>query len=123
MAPTAKIYHFPSCQNWTSTDDPHQTRKNHLIMNRFIIIACTLILSACAGTPFKWNDARQIREGMSTQDVTALIGPPHTVSARDGIVRYVWVEVSMLDYSTKSLSIDFRDGKVVKAPPIPAEFQ
>jgi hypothetical protein len=60
---------------------------------------------------------------MTTKDVTALIGPPYSITASDDVLRYIWVEVSMLDYSSKTLRIDFRDSKVVKAPPIPIEFQ
>jgi len=93
-------------------------------MKRFaLMIVAALMISACAGTPFKWGEARKIKEGMSTQEVTAIIGAPYSVSAVDDVLRYVWVEVSMWDYSTKTLRIDFKDGKVVKSPPIPAEFQ
>jgi hypothetical protein len=86
-----------------------------------IIVATTL--SACAGTPFKWSEARNIKEGMTTQEVTAIMGAPYSATAVDGLLRYIWVDVSMLNYSTKTLLVDFKDGKVTKAPPIPAEFQ
>lgn len=92
-------------------------------MKYFYIVLMLLFLSACAGTPFKWDDARKIQAGMTTQEVTALIGPPYSITASGDVVRYVWVEVSMIDHSSKTLRIDFRDSKAVKAPPIPSEFQ
>lgn len=94
-------------------------------MNRLTIAAAaSLLLAACAaGSPFKWSEARKIKEGMSTQEVTALMGKPYSVSAVDDVLRYIWVEISVPDYSTKTLRIDFRDGKVVKVPPIPTELQ
>ncbi len=60
-------------------------------MKRFIVIASLLILTACAGTPFKWNDARQIKEGMDTNEVTALMGSPTNVASKEDSLVYVWV--------------------------------
>lgn len=81
-----------------------------------------LVLSACAGTPFKWGDARRIEAGMTTAQVTQLIGPPNNVSARGDTVRYVWVWVNTLAGTTKTLTVDFSGGRAIKAPPIPPEF-
>lgn len=90
-------------------------------MKRATLIALCL-LAACAGTPFKWDDARKIKGGMSTQEVTTLVGTPNAVRSEGDVVRYVWVYVSSFE-GTRTLVIDFRDDKVVKAPPIPDEFQ
>ena len=79
-------------------------------------------LAACAGTPFKWDDARKIRAGMSTQEVTAIVGTPNAVKAQGEILRYVWVYVSSFE-GTRTLVVDFKDGKAIKAPPIPDEFK
>lgn len=82
------------------------------------------LLSACAtGTPFKWESARQLKEGMTMQEVTSLMGEPHTVRAEGAVVRYVWVEVNALTFATKTLSVDFVDGKLQKVPPIPDGFK
>lgn len=90
---------------------------------RKIVAGLALVLSACAGAPFKWDDARKIRPAMTTQEVTAIMGSPSAVRAEGDVLRYVWVEVNMLSASTKTISVDFKDGKVVKVPPIPDEFK
>lgn len=89
------------------------------------VIGLTLLafLAACAGTAFKWDDARKIEEGMTTSQVTQIVGTPNTVSARGDTLRYVWVWVNGLSGQTRTLVVDFKDGKVIKAPPIPAEFK
>lgn len=94
-----------------------------LFVTRIVAFIAILMLSACAGTPFKWSEARNIKAGMTTREVTAIMGAPYSATAVDGLLRYVWVDVSMLNYSTKTLVVDFKDGKAVNAPPIPAEFQ
>ena len=85
-------------------------------------IVCAALLAACAGTPFKWDDARKIKAGMSTQEVTAIVGTPNTVKAQGEILRYVWVYVNSFE-GTRTLVVDFKDGKAIKAPPIPEEFK
>lgn len=93
-------------------------------MNKNLLwVLFIVILSACAGTPFKWSEARQVKEGMTTTEVSGLLGKPYSVAATGGVVRYVWVYVNGFSYGTRSLAIDFLDGRVVKAPPIPEEFQ
>ena len=89
----------------------------------FSIVLCVL-LAACAGTAFKWSDARRVQVGMSKQEVTSIVGAPNRVAAiGDDNTRYVWVWVNSFS-GTRTLVIDFdKDGKVIKAPPIPDEFQ
>lgn len=91
-------------------------------MRKPLTFAMALALAACAGTPFKWDDARKIKEGMSTQEVSALVGTPNSVRAQDDVLRYVWVYVNSLE-GTRTLVVDFKDDKVIKAPPIPEEFK
>lgn len=95
-------------------------------MKRIKIAAASVILAvavtACAGTPFKWNDARQIRPGMTTAQVTQLVGKPNTVKSQGDTLIYVWVYVNGFS-GTRTLRVDFRDGKAISAPPIPLEFQ
>ena len=92
------------------------------MMKLVTAITTTALLTACAGTPFKWDDARKIRAGMSTQEVTAIVGTPNAVKAQGEILRYVWVYVSSFE-GTRTLVVDFKDGKAIKAPPIPDEFK
>lgn len=92
-------------------------------MRKLVVMGATLALTACAGTQFKWDSARQIKPGMNTHEVTALMGNPNNVSSVGGTVRYVWADVNLLSGTTKTLAIDFVDGRVQKAPPIPDEFK
>lgn len=79
------------------------------------------LLVACAGTPFKWADARQIEAGMTPAQVTQLIGPPYSVTAAGDKVIYTWSYVGVFG-SSEALSVVFKNGKVVAPPPIPASF-
>ena len=88
---------------------------------RLALAALALILSACAGTPFKWSDARQIQPGMTPTEVAQLVGPPTTIKANGETLTYVWAYVSSFSGS-RTLRVDFRDGRAIKAPPIPPEF-
>ncbi len=85
------------------------------------IILTVLLLTACAGTAFKWSDARKITPGMTTQEVSQLIGQPTSVTSRDGVLIYVWVWVNTFS-GTRSLRVDFKDNKAITAPPIPDSF-
>lgn len=87
------------------------------------ILIAALLLTGCAGTAFKWDDARKITPGMTTTDAVKLIGTPNNVTSRDGILIYVWVNVNMLTAETRSLRIDFKDNKAISAPPIPDSFK
>ncbi len=91
-------------------------------MRHLILVAVTTALVAgCAGTPFEWNAARKIKDGMTTNEVTALVGPPNNVRAQGDAIRYVWVYVDAFQGS-RTLVVEFKDNKVIKAPPIPDSF-
>ncbi len=87
-----------------------------------LIAILALSLAACAGTPFKWSQARQIQPGTTTAEVTQLVGAPNSVKSQGDVLTYVWVYVSSFS-GTRTLRVDFRDGKATSAPPIPPEFQ
>lgn len=85
-------------------------------------LAYTALLAGCAGTPFKWADARQITPGMTIAEVTRLMGTPTAVQSSNDTLTYVWVYVSSFSGS-RTVRVVFRDGKATAAPPIPPEFQ
>lgn len=89
----------------------------------FAIVVLLTLLVGCAGTSFKWSDARKITPGMTTQEVTQLMGAPNNVTSRDGVLIYVWVDVNMLSGSSRTLRVDFKDNKAITAPPIPDSFK
>lgn len=92
-------------------------------MKKFIATFLIALLTACAGTAFKWSDARKIATGMSINEVTQIMGAPNTVKSADDRLIYVWVHVNGMTGSTKTLRVDFKDGKVIAPPPIPDSFQ
>ncbi|MFA6015875.1 MAG: hypothetical protein WC742_12495 [Gallionellaceae bacterium] len=92
-------------------------------MKKLILIAIILMISGCAGTAFKWSDARKITAGMTTAEATQLIGTPNNVTSRDGILIYVWVNVNLLSGETRTLRVDFKDNKAITSPPIPDSFK
>ena len=86
------------------------------------LIISALLMTACAGTPFKWSESRQIKQGMTTAEVIQLIGKPTRVTAAGDQLIYVWVSTNTFSGQMKTLRVDFKDGKAIDAPPIPAEF-
>lgn len=86
-----------------------------------LVFALLVCISGCAGTPFKWDQARQLKEGMTESEVTQLMGSPFMVkSTPEGNV-WIW---SYSDGFTgiRTVSISIKDGKVTKAPSIPSSF-
>lgn len=93
-------------------------------MRLISLLLVTLVLGGCVhGTQFNWDQARQIRSGMTTAQVSEIMGKPYLVKSGNGMVRYVWTAVDGLTFETKTLAVDFVDGKVVNPPPIPTEFK
>lgn len=85
-------------------------------------IGAALLLSACAGTPFDWSSARQIKTGMTEQQVSAIMGPPYLVKSQRNGVTWVWSYADAFS-GTKTVSVVFQDGKVTDPPPIPESFK
>ena len=91
-------------------------------MSKLIAIILSLFLMACAGSNFKWDTARQIKQGMAETELFNLMGKPSaTRSSADGVI-YVWTSVNGLTGSVKTVSVIVKDGKVVSAPVIPDNF-
>lgn len=80
------------------------------------------VLTACAGTPFDWDDARKIDVGMTEQQVTALMGKPYLVKSQNGQLIWVWTYVDTF-MGTRTVSVIFKDGVVSEAPPVPSSFK
>jgi len=52
----------------------------------FAVLAAAALTASCAHQAFSWDGARQVREGMTEDEVAALIGPPSE-----------WVGVDLMD--------------------------
>ena len=84
------------------------------------VVAAGLV--GCAGTNFNWDNARQVKEGMSEQQVLSLLGKPNmTTSTPNGLI-YVWSFANGFTGSARSVSVIMKDGVVVSAPSIPDSY-
>lgn len=89
-------------------------------MKRLIsmLMLCTA-LTGCAGTPFSWASARQVKLGMTTKQVLDILGEPTSAAWRDNNTQvFVWVDSNAFT-GVKSFSVFFTDRKVSSVPPIP----
>jgi outer membrane protein assembly factor BamE (lipoprotein component of BamABCDE complex) len=74
----------------------------------------------CSGTPFNWQDVQQIKQGMTTRQVTDILGQPYSTTSAGNRVTDTWVEVNGLTMKSKSVEITFVNGKVYKVPVVPS---
>ena len=95
-------------------------------MKKLIILAFALMLSGCSmggSGSIKWDDARQLRVGMTESELTSKMGTPYSVTSKsDGTEIWVWVNVDLL-MGTQTMSVIIKDGKVVTVPKIPDSFR
>lgn len=90
--------------------------------NLILVVVVAAGLVGCAGTNFNWNNARQIKEGMSEQQVLSLLGKPNmTTSTPNGLI-YVWSFANGFTGTARSVSVIMKDGVVVSAPSIPDSY-
>lgn len=95
-------------------------------LSKLVITAllATSIAGCAVGTKFEWDSARAVKEGMSTQEVTALMGKPYMVqSLGDGQQKWIWSSANGWTGSSQVAALTFKDGKVVKALDVPAHFK
>ena len=80
-------------------------------------------MTACAGTPVNWDNARQIKTGMTQKEITELMGRPYLVKAQAGGQLWVWSYVNGITGSVRTLSVPFDStGRVSEVPPVPDSF-
>ena len=87
-------------------------------------IALALSITACAGSgKINWDAARQVKPGMTQQEVTEVMGRPHRVSGRgNGVETWLWVHANGFTGSTQSASVIFKDGIAAGGIPVPNSF-
>jgi len=99
------------------TPQPLKAMQKHLIA-----ITMATMLAACAGTPINWDQARQVKPGMSTAQTIALMGKPYSIKSTSAGEVWVWVFVDA-GFGTKTYSIEVANDVVTKTPPIPTSFK
>lgn len=80
-------------------------------------------LSGCAGSPFTYDQARQIKVGMPESQVSEIMGRPYQVVARGEEQMWIWSHANGLTGASQAISFKMKDGRVAEVPVIPASFQ
>lgn len=83
---------------------------------RIIALVSILFLTACAGTPFEWENAKAVHVGSTQAELTALLGKPYMVKTTGEDQTWVW-SYSGLE-GTKLVSYGLRNGLVTIVPTI-----
>lgn len=93
-------------------------------MKMIAAIILAISVTACAGSgKINWNNARQVKLGMSEQQVTALLGRPYSVTAKpDGTQIWVWVNANGMTGSTSSIAIPMKGGVTTADLKVPDSF-
>lgn len=86
------------------------------------VIGAALLLTACYGTRFNWDDARRIQPGMTEQQVVAIMGDPLSVAVTPNGNAWVWTYADGFGHA-RTLSVLFKDGKVATAPAVPTALR
>lgn len=90
---------------------------------RILCIASLLLaLSGCAGTNFTFDQARQVKVGMTEEQVTGLMGRPYSVVTIGDTQRWIWSHANGMTGSARTVSFDLKDGKVSAVPAIPGSL-
>ena len=87
-------------------------------------VICILLVAACAGSgSISWDQARQLKIGMTEAELVHSLGRPYSVvSKADGTQLWIWVNATALG-SAQSLSVGMKDRKVHQVPIIPDSFR
>jgi hypothetical protein len=93
--------------------------KKHFILS--VLLAASL-LSACAGSQFKWSDARKINTGMTSEEVILIMGQPNGIYSQEGKLIYSWYSASLIN-GNRGIKIEFKANKVTEAPAVPNSFK
>ena len=78
---------------------------------RALCVGLALMLCACAGTNFDWEDAERIKPGMTEAEVVSILGSPYSRAQEGRVTVLTW---SYADAFGGGRAVSFRlvDGKV-----------
>lgn len=78
---------------------------------RVLCVWLALMLCACAGTNFDWEDAERIKPGMTEAEVVSILGSPYSRAQEGRVTVLTW---SYADAFGGGRAVSFRlvDGKV-----------
>lgn len=93
-------------------------------MKTLIAMVFAVILTGCAGSgSINWDNARQVKAGMTESQLTNLMGHPYSIRAQGDTQIWVWVYVNGLTGSSSSVAVPMKDGKVTADLKVPDSFK
>lgn len=90
-------------------------------IHRFFLAALVLVLAGCAGTPFTFGQASQVKVGMTEDQLYEIMGNPYMVVSQEDGQRFIYTHATAFS-GAKSVSFETKDGKVTKVPYIPKDY-
>jgi len=90
-------------------------------IKRLALAATVAALAGCAGTPFTFGQASQVKVGMTEDQLYEIMGNPYMVVSQEDGQRFIYTHATAFS-GAKSVSFDTKDGKVTKVPYIPSSY-
>ncbi|BAW23990.1 MULTISPECIES: outer membrane protein assembly factor BamE [Pseudomonas] len=90
-------------------------------IQKMILVAVVALLAGCAGTPFTFGQASQVKVGMTEDQLYEIMGNPYMVVSQEDGQRWVYSHATAFS-GAKSVSFETKDGKVSKVPYIPSAY-
>jgi len=92
-------------------------------MRALVAASLLALLAGCAGTDFTYDNARQVRVGMTEAEVTRLMGPPYSIASRGDEQMWVWSQANGFTGASRAISFKMKDGQVIEVPQIPESLK
>lgn len=74
--------------------------------------AAVVMVAACAGTPFKWEDTQKVQPGMTEAEVIAILGNPYSKSMINGNMTVLTWSFATAFGGARAASYRFLNGRV-----------
>ncbi len=78
------------------------------------VVAVMTAVSGCAGTNFRWEDTEKVKQGMTEEEVIAILGKPYSRVQFENRTRLVWTYATLIG-GARAVAYTFVDGKMVVA--------
>lgn len=90
-------------------------------LQRFALAAAVVVLAGCAGTPFTFGQASQVKVGMTEDQLYEIMGNPYMVTSKEDGQMWIYSHATAFG-GAKTVSFVTKDGKVTQVPYIPKDF-
>lgn len=81
------------------------------------------VLTGCAGTDFTFDEARQVKVGMTESQLTEIMGRPYSIVSNGEAQTWVWSRANGFTGTSRAVSFILKDGVVNSVPTIPESFE